>query len=250
MIKNPQTHSLREKKAALDALREFLEEKKSSSGYKVLNVGGGLNQHGLPIDAVFDLRALDDPNAKVYQREMCEKTAWDEIEDNEYDFVVCTHTLEDLRDPAFVISQINRVGRAGYVAVPSKFRELQFCRSYEYIGYPHHRWIFTVRDGQLQYMPKHSFVEFLVRTRQIPWARPAKHPRIYNMAKYCRHRLLRLLGHNPDIFSINETEDIQYHEIAFYWEGDISHSMLNNDIYLPPYDSIKQAYIMFGEGGI
>jgi hypothetical protein len=249
MIRQERTNSLVEKKEALENLRDFIKSKKKENpGYKVLNVGGGLNQHGLPIDAVFDLRSLDDVSAIIYQREMCEKTAWDAIADNEYDFVVCTHTLEDLRDPDFVMSQINRVGKSGYIAVPSKYRELQFCRSYEYIGYPHHRWIFTIRDGEFQYMPKHSFVEFLVRTKQIPWVRPTKHPLIYNMLRYYRYRLLRLLGFHPPLFSINEAEEIEAIEISFYWEEKFEHKLLNNDIYLPPYDSIKQAYISFGEG--
>lgn len=249
MITHAKTNSLVEKKSALETLRDFLEaEKKANPDYRVLNVGGGLNQHGLPIDAVFDLRSLDDPKAVIYKKEMCDKSAWDEIEDDEYDFVVCTHTLEDLRDPDFVMSQINRVGKSGYIAVPSKYRELQFCRSYEYIGYPHHRWIFTVRDGEFHYMPKHSFVEFLVRTKQIPWVRSAKHPYLYNMLRYCRYRLLRFFGLQPPLFSINETDEIDAIEISFFWEENFEHRLLNNDIYLPPYDSIKQAYIAFGEG--
>ena len=42
------------------------------------------------------------------------------FEDEQFDFVVCSHTLEDVRDPVWVSSEINRVGRAGYIEVPSR----------------------------------------------------------------------------------------------------------------------------------
>jgi len=37
--------------------------------------------------------------------------------DGEVDFVVCSHTLEDIRDPLWVCSELTRVAKAGYIEV-------------------------------------------------------------------------------------------------------------------------------------
>jgi len=42
----------------------------------------------------------------------------------EVDFVSCSHVLEDLRDPIRVCEEIVRVGKRGYIEVPSKTAEL------------------------------------------------------------------------------------------------------------------------------
>ncbi len=43
--------------------------------------------------------------------------------DQEFDFVICSQTLEDVRDPIWVCSEINRIGKAGYIEVPSRLEE-------------------------------------------------------------------------------------------------------------------------------
>lgn len=40
-----------------------------------------------------------------------------------FDFVICSHTLEDLNLPEAVCSLINKIGKGGYIPVPSKYAE-------------------------------------------------------------------------------------------------------------------------------
>ena len=44
--------------------------------------------------------------------------------DKTFDFVVCSHLLEDVRDPITVCRELCRVGKAGYIETPSRIREI------------------------------------------------------------------------------------------------------------------------------
>lgn len=74
--------------------------------------------------------------------DFCSPSFWSAIPDKSFDFVTIGHTLEDIRDPLFVCSQMIRCANAGYIEAPSKFRELSKERPTDvFSGYPHHRWI-------------------------------------------------------------------------------------------------------------
>lgn len=67
---------------------------------------------------------------------------WERFKDKEFDFIIISHTLEDIRDPIYVIEQMIRCSRAGYIEVPSKFRECsKLTHDDSFAGYDHHRWI-------------------------------------------------------------------------------------------------------------
>jgi hypothetical protein len=74
------------------------------------------------------------------QRDICDREPWP-FADDSFDFVVCAHTLEDLRDPVFVCAEIARVGKAGYVECPSWRAELGYGINGPWTGYSHHRWL-------------------------------------------------------------------------------------------------------------
>jgi hypothetical protein len=61
--------------------------------------------------------------------------------------VVCSHTLEDIRDPLWVCSEMIRIGKAGYIEVPSRLWET--CRGMEpgITGLSHHRWLIEIDAG-------------------------------------------------------------------------------------------------------
>src|SRR5215212_2730078 len=59
------------------------------------------------------------------ERDICARDPWP-FADGQFDFAVCSHTLEDVRDPVWVCSELARVARAGYVEVPSRLEEQAF----------------------------------------------------------------------------------------------------------------------------
>jgi SAM-dependent methyltransferase len=70
--------------------------------------------------------------------------------DGVFDYVVCSHVLEHVPDPAKVVGEITRVGKAGYVEVPQ-------AASAKILDFPSHLWwcrldgstlVFTAKQGR------------------------------------------------------------------------------------------------------
>jgi len=102
------------------------------------------------------------------QRDICD-TPWP-FADKEFDFVLCSHTLEDVRDPIAVCREINRVAKAGYLEVPSRL--VESTKGVErpfYCGYYHHRWLCEVNGSEISFMFKpamlHAYRRFYFRKR-------------------------------------------------------------------------------------
>jgi len=79
-------------------------------------------------------------------RDLCDRTPFP-FKDKEVDFVFCTHTLEDIRDPIWVCSEIVRIAKRGYIEVPSRALETtRGIEKWQYTGYYHHRWLIERDD--------------------------------------------------------------------------------------------------------
>lgn len=88
------------------------------------------------------------------ERDLCDRQPWP-FPDHFFDFCTCSHTLEDIRDPLWVCSEIQRVARAGYIEVPSMAFELTRGREPGVpVGLSHHLWVVEERDRVLWFHPK------------------------------------------------------------------------------------------------
>ncbi len=89
------------------------------------------------------------------------------FKDKEFDFIFCSHTLEDIRDPIWVCSEMNRIGRAGYIETPSRIIESHKNIGGKWIlnkyvtGYSHHVWYVENIDGKLLFTPKNPLIHFI-----------------------------------------------------------------------------------------
>ncbi|WP_205696619.1 hypothetical protein [Conexibacter sp. SYSU D00693] len=74
-------------------------------------------------------------------RDICDRKPWP-FADDQFDFSICVTTLEDVRDPIWVCSELSRVSKAGYVEVPTIEAELIFNVEGDgpWLGHDHHRW--------------------------------------------------------------------------------------------------------------
>jgi SAM-dependent methyltransferase len=74
------------------------------------------------------------------QADVCGPEPWP-FADGQFDVAICSHTLEDVRDPVFVCAELRRVARGGYVELPAPIEELTFGVQGDWVGWSHHRWI-------------------------------------------------------------------------------------------------------------
>jgi hypothetical protein len=93
------------------------------------------------------------------QIDACAHDAWP-FEDDQFDFAVCSHTLEDVRDPVRVCSELARVARAGYIEVPSRLEEQSPMDTRPGVGWTHHRWLIDVDQAvpRIDFVFKHGVV--------------------------------------------------------------------------------------------
>jgi hypothetical protein len=127
----------------------------------VLDVGGGYSPFARA-DWVLDILPYEQrrpaegerfTRATWVQRDACDREPWP-FEDGRFDFAVCSHTLEDVRDPVWVCSELQRVARAGYVEVPSRLEEQSWGVVGPWAGWSHHRWLVDVSGGSIQFVFK------------------------------------------------------------------------------------------------
>ena len=137
----------------VDELRQpvldHLAERRQQGSFRVLDVGGRYNPWAdAHTDAYVDLFPTEVTDKRIFVGNICRPEVWEEIRDSgePFDFSICTHVLEDIRDPFFVARQLASISRAGYVSVPTKHSEMANVESRHYLGYCHHRWIYTVRE--------------------------------------------------------------------------------------------------------
>lgn len=86
-------------------------------------------------------------------RDICDREPWP-FEDEQFDFAVCAHTLEDVRDPLWVCRELQRVARAGYIEVPSRLQEQAWGVHGNWVGWSHHRWLIDVARDEIQFVFK------------------------------------------------------------------------------------------------
>jgi hypothetical protein len=154
----------------LDSSRERIESMLAEDAV-VLDVGGWaspLARADWVIDVMpYETRGLygeSDPAAERFsgerwiERDVCDRDPWP-FADGQFDFAVCSHTLEDVRDPVWVCSELARVARAGYVEVPSRLEEQAFGVHGPWVGWSHHHWLVDITDGRLEFVFKTAVLQ-------------------------------------------------------------------------------------------
>jgi hypothetical protein len=102
-------------------------------------------------------------------RDICDREPWP-YADDQFDFAICVTTLEDIRDPIWVCSELARVAKAGYVEVPTPEAELIYNVEGDgpWLGHDHHRWIVDIVDGGLVFTHKLHSIHHDWTVRVLP----------------------------------------------------------------------------------
>lgn len=165
--------------------------------------------------------------AEWMQGDINDDAIWKELfhytdQNGMFDFAICTHTIEDIRNPMLTLKMLPAIAKEGFIAIPTKHVELCFgieCpeRDWQdwgihgrFRGFMHHRWIFTVKEGVLWAFPKLNFLDHMTG---LEWA---------------------------DL----ENKSNHFHELAFWWsqDGGIPYKIINDDYLGPNGPSVTEMY--------
>jgi len=123
-----------------------------------------------------------------------------------FTFANCTHTLEDLANPMLVLEMLPKIAEQGFIAVPSKYNELQ-RREGSFRGTMHHRWIWNIEQNNLIAYPKIPIVDTMT-----------------------------FYPHEIEIEKYAETE------LRMLWIENIDFAIVNNDYLGPTAEAIIEIY--------
>lgn len=88
------------------------------------------------------------------QRDICAREPFP-FAAKELDFVICSHVLEDVRDPLWVCAEMIRIAKAGYLEVPSRVAESSRGIEPGQVGWSHHRWLIDMAGGEVRFLMKY-----------------------------------------------------------------------------------------------
>jgi len=213
-------------------VKEYLRTKRNQNPhYRVIDVGGAGNPWGDEfVDAYADFKPV--AGKQTFVGEINDPSLWDEIARNHWDFCICTHTLEDSRNPDLAIRRMKQIAGAGFIAVPNKHTELSPLESAYFLGYCHHRWIFSLDGNRFRAIAKAPIVNCLSsrhwlshlvfhilgdRGSRLLFERKAPEW-IRRYSPLCGG----LTWLRPDLVGGN-------HELAFLWEKDFDFEFINSD---------------------
>jgi len=218
---------LTEDKGESNKVLVYLKEKKFE---KVIDVGGAM---GSWVDeyttAYFDCNTdtyLANNPKQMFKGNLSEPEDWDEILHHvslhgKFDFANCTQTLEDIRNPSFVVRNLPKSAHEGYIDVPSKYLELKFGNENPdakdrlvwgldglIMGYTGHRWIFNMNEQCLEMYPKLPFIEHLTGLDDLIFHKEPKYMLCFWWKDSIPYRIVNddFIGPNPpSVYSMYRT---------------------------------------------
>jgi len=136
------------------------------------------------------------------------------FKDKTFDFVIACHVLEHSSDPDQFLSELQRVGKAGYIETPDAFME-------RINPYRDHRLEVTVRDGEL------------VIRKKAAWVAEPETVELYE------HRVKRLLTRK-----VMPRDPDEFH-MRYYWRDRIQWRVVNPNTdagWSPPASETRDEY--------
>lgn len=149
---------------------------------------------------------------------------WREIAARRFDFCVCSHLLEDIRDPIFVLGKIRDTFRHGYIAVPNKHVEFGYIESKHYVGYGHHRWIYTLVGDELRVVAKLPLASYFAPRNDL-----ILRLRALVSLNGRSNRTVPHMRHAGPLRWRNRALGTPGNELAFAWQGKLKFHVVNSD---------------------
>jgi hypothetical protein len=207
---------------------------------KVVDIGGAYSPwSGDVADTFVDLFPIEGRDVLI--GDINEAPIWEKIRERNFDFCICSHTLEDVRNPIFILSQLQSIFRQGYLAMPNKHVEFNHIESKYWIGYAHHRWIYTLADCELRLVAKFPLTSFFSPRRR--WIGQLTTSKLYRAVKKLWTRGGRIglsdIGYLP-WWRADLAE--RPNELAFIWTGELQFKVINNDYATDSIQELARLY--------
>lgn len=194
----------------------YIKRKKiENPNFKVIDIGGSAeytNWSHSVIDYIVDINKpkINNKNIKYFALNINYETQWEELFNfvkinGKFDFCICSHIIEDIALPQVLLNNIKHISNEGFIGIPSKYRELSKLEG-NFIGYIHHRWIYSIKNNKLLGFPKMNFID-----------------------------------HQEELINIgNPSNDIL--DLSFFWKNSVPYSIINNDYLGPTSTHVKEYY--------
>jgi len=185
--------------------------KQRTNNFTLIDIGASHNPFSPDLlTHTFDLRPNNLTDKHSFLGDINQYEDWQQIFDyvdqnGKFTFCNCTHTLEDIAYPMAALRYMPRIAEQGFIAVPSKYYELQYRE--EFKGAIHHRWIFDHKNNKLIGYPKINLIETLT---YFPYG--------------------KLIEENAET------------ELRLFWKDTIDFEIINNDYLGPTREAVIDLY--------
>jgi hypothetical protein len=195
-----------------DVLAHVRDLKRNDPNFTLIDMGASWNPFSTEfLTHTFDINANNIPNIKSFKGDLNDYEDWQQLFDyvkqhGKFSFCNCTHTLEDIAYPLAALKYMPRIAKEGFIAVPSKYWELQ--RRDLMRGGHHHRWIFDNKNNTLLAYPKINLIEYMSPYQEMD----------------------KLIQDNSHL------------ELRIFWKDDIVFEVINGDYLGPTFQDVINMY--------
>ena len=209
MIYNDRLTFIGDRKNAIAYIGDLKER---TPNFTLIDVGANAN----PWTKDYITHVVDIEPCNLGQRQfrgnISDVDVWTEIieyveKHGKFDFLVSTHTIEDISAAPMVCNMFTRIAKEGFIAIPSKHSELHRHEG-PWRGYIHHRWIYDIKDGNFLGYPKQCFLEHM--------------------------------GYIDEWTIKNPKQGRE--ELQFFWKDEIKLNVVNNDHLGPTWNAVVGYY--------
>lgn len=216
----------------------YIQRKKNENpSFKVVDLGGSANPWcDAWVDYYVDINGCDN---RLIRGDLQSPDTWTKIRALSPDFFICTHTLEDIRDPGWVLEMALENIKSGFIAVPNKHQELsRGMESWKYPGWCHHRWIFSCSEsGELRAIAKFPVTACLGRGGKLS----SLLFRNALLAKVARK--LRLIPFPAPLGWLDASLAKPDYELSILFESKLSFRYINDDFAGMNIDALLNLYL-------
>lgn len=195
-----------------EVIRAVADLKSSRDNFSLIDIGASHNPFNRDyLTHTYDIMDTPIEGVQHFVGNMNRYEDWQQLleyveEHGKFTFANCTHTLEDLANPMLALEMLPRIAEQGFLAMPSKYNELQ-RREGPFRGTMHHRWIWNNENGVLVAYPKVPIIDSMT--------------------------------FHPHEGTVEHSAEL---ELRMLWISDIDFAIANNDYLGPTAEAIYDIY--------